>query len=59
MRLLIGLVLSQFLMTFYLFLGDRHGTSSGSRWTIMGIAVKLAQSVSDPVLCMMFILTVI
>jgi len=35
----------QFLMTFYLFLADRHGTSSGGRWAIMGLAVKMAQSV--------------
>lgn len=32
-------------MTFYLFLADRHGTSSGARWAIMGIAVKVGQSV--------------
>jgi len=30
----------------YLFFSDRHGTSGGSRWAIMGLAVKLAQSVS-------------
>jgi hypothetical protein len=35
----------QFLMSFYLFLADRHGTSSGTRWGIMGLAVKMAQSV--------------
>ncbi|TFK74894.1 hypothetical protein BDN72DRAFT_787970 [Pluteus cervinus] len=34
-----------FLMAFYLFLVDRHGTSSGVRWAIMGVAVKLAQSI--------------
>ncbi|PFH45913.1 hypothetical protein AMATHDRAFT_70926 [Amanita thiersii Skay4041] len=34
-----------FLMTFYLFLADRHGTSTGARWTIMGIAVKVGQSI--------------
>jgi hypothetical protein len=34
-----------FLMSFYLFLGDRHGSKSGGRWTIMGIAVKMAQSI--------------
>ncbi|KZT27790.1 hypothetical protein NEOLEDRAFT_1059869 [Neolentinus lepideus HHB14362 ss-1] len=33
-----------FLMSFYLFLSDRHGTGAGSRWAIMGMAVKLAQS---------------
>ncbi|GLB43439.1 putative fungal specific transcription factor [Lyophyllum shimeji] len=34
-----------FLMTFYLFLVDRHGTNAGARWAIMGIAVKLSQSI--------------
>ncbi|KAG6810864.1 hypothetical protein H0H92_010020 [Tricholoma furcatifolium] len=33
-----------FLMTFYMFLADRHGTSSGARWAIMGIAVKVGQN---------------
>ena len=33
-------------MTFYLFLADRHGTSAGARWATMGLAVKVAQSVS-------------
>jgi len=33
-------------MTYYLFLADRHGTASGARWAIMGIAVKVGQSVS-------------
>jgi len=33
-------------MTFYLFLSDRHGSNSGARWAIMGIAIKVAQSVS-------------
>jgi hypothetical protein len=32
-------------MAYYLFLADRHGTGSGARWAIMGIAVKVAQSV--------------
>ncbi len=32
-------------MTFYLFLADRHGTASGARWALMGMAVKVAQSV--------------
>ncbi|KAG6888565.1 hypothetical protein C0995_007354 [Termitomyces sp. Mi166 len=35
-----------FLMTFYMFLADRHGTSSGARWAIMGIAVKVGQSLT-------------
>ena len=39
--------IKQFLMSNYLFLADRHGTGSGSRWVIMGFAVKLAQSVSS------------
>ncbi|KAJ7224484.1 fungal-specific transcription factor domain-containing protein, partial [Mycena pura] len=34
-----------FLMAYYLFLADRHGTGSGARWALMGIAVKVAQSV--------------
>lgn len=34
-----------FLMSFYLFLADRHGTGSGTRWAIMGLSVKLAQSI--------------
>jgi len=37
-------------MTFYLFLADRHGTASGARWAIMGIAVKVGQSVSHMIL---------
>ncbi|KAF8557742.1 hypothetical protein OG21DRAFT_1475305 [Imleria badia] len=38
-----------FLMTFYLFLSDRHGSNSGTRWAIIGIAVKIAQCVNrDP-----------
>lgn len=32
-------------MTYYLFLADRHGTGSGARWAIMGITVKVAQSI--------------
>jgi hypothetical protein len=32
-------------MTYYLFLSDRHGASGGARWGMMGIAVKVAQSV--------------
>ncbi|KAF5355299.1 hypothetical protein D9758_005984 [Tetrapyrgos nigripes] len=34
-----------FLMSYYLFLSDRHGTNSGARWAINGLAVKLAQSI--------------
>ncbi|KAF8633249.1 hypothetical protein AX15_001442 [Amanita polypyramis BW_CC] len=34
-----------FLMTFYLFLADRNSTNNSARWTIMGIAVKIAQSI--------------
>ncbi|KIM44896.1 hypothetical protein M413DRAFT_442869 [Hebeloma cylindrosporum] len=41
----INAVQALFLMTFYLFLVDRHGTSSGARWAIMGLAVKVGQSV--------------
>ncbi|KAG5650570.1 hypothetical protein H0H81_011777 [Sphagnurus paluster] len=41
----INAVQALFLMTFYLFLADRHGTSSGARWTIMGIAIKVGQSI--------------
>ncbi|KAI0044511.1 hypothetical protein FA95DRAFT_1522724, partial [Auriscalpium vulgare] len=33
-----------FLMSFYLFFADRQGSGSGTRWAIMGMAVKLAQS---------------
>lgn len=32
-------------MSFYLFLADRHGRGSGTRWAIMGMAVKVAQSI--------------
>jgi hypothetical protein len=42
----LGAVQALYLMSFYLFFSDRHGTSGGSRWAIMGLAVKLAQSVS-------------
>jgi transcription factor-like protein len=42
----LGAVQALYLMSFYLFLSDRHGASGGSRWAIMGMAVKLAQSVS-------------
>ena len=42
----LGAVQALYLMSFYLFLSDKHGMSGGSRWAIMGMAVKLAQSVS-------------
>ena len=42
----LGAVQALYLMSFYLFFSDKHGTSGGSRWAIMGMAVKLAQSVS-------------
>ncbi|RDB15834.1 putative transcriptional regulatory protein C1F7.11c [Hypsizygus marmoreus] len=41
----INAVQALYLMTFYLFLADRHGTVSGARWAIMGIAVKVGQSI--------------
>ncbi|KAL0060885.1 hypothetical protein AAF712_012349 [Marasmius tenuissimus] len=41
----ISAVQALFLMTYYLFIADRHGTGSGDRWAIMGLAVKLAQSI--------------
>ncbi|KAL1667836.1 fungal-specific transcription factor domain-containing protein [Schizophyllum commune] len=41
----VNAVQALFLMTFYLFLSDRHGTDAGARWAIMGIATKVAQSV--------------
>jgi Fungal specific transcription factor domain len=41
----LGAVQALYLMSFYLFFSDRHGTSGGSRWAIMGMAVKVAQSV--------------
>ncbi|KAF9454249.1 hypothetical protein P691DRAFT_443633 [Macrolepiota fuliginosa MF-IS2] len=34
-----------FLMSHYLFLVDRHGAASEARWLIMGIVVKVAQSI--------------
>lgn len=36
----------QYLMAFYLFLSERHGSGVGSRWAFMGLAVKLGVSVS-------------
>ncbi|KAJ4464687.1 fungal-specific transcription factor domain-containing protein [Lentinula lateritia] len=41
----INAVQALFLMTYYLFLSDRHGTSTGTRWAIMGLAVKLSQTI--------------
>ncbi|KAF8630741.1 hypothetical protein AX17_005336 [Amanita inopinata Kibby_2008] len=41
----VAAVQALFLMAFYLFLSDRHGTRTGARWTIMGIAVKVGQSI--------------
>ncbi|THH15615.1 hypothetical protein EW146_g4890 [Bondarzewia mesenterica] len=41
----LGAVQALFLMTFYLFFADRHGGNAGPRWAIMGLAVKLAQSI--------------
>ena len=40
---------SQYLMAFYLFLSERHGSGVGSRWAFMGLAVKLGVSVRRPV----------
>jgi hypothetical protein len=34
-----------FLMTYYLFLADRNSKNNSTRWTIMGMAVKIAQSI--------------
>lgn len=34
-------------MSFYLFLADRHATGSGIRWLIMGLAIRVGQSVSQ------------
>ncbi|TFK26171.1 hypothetical protein FA15DRAFT_637937 [Coprinopsis marcescibilis] len=34
-----------FLMTYYMFLADRHGSNTGARWGIMGITIKVAQSI--------------
>ncbi|KAH9975864.1 hypothetical protein BGW80DRAFT_1436388 [Lactifluus volemus] len=42
----LGAVQALFLISFYLFFAERHGSSGGSRWAIMGMAVKLAQSVN-------------
>ncbi|EIW58721.1 uncharacterized protein TRAVEDRAFT_123989 [Trametes versicolor FP-101664 SS1] len=39
-------VQSLYLMAFYLFLSERHGSGVGSRWAFMGLAVKLGVSVS-------------
>ncbi|KAK7061133.1 hypothetical protein VNI00_000869 [Paramarasmius palmivorus] len=40
----ISAVQALFLMTYYLFIADRHGTGNGARWATMGLAVKLSQS---------------
>lgn len=32
-------------MAFYLFLAERHGSGVGSRWALMGLAVRLGISV--------------
>ncbi|CDO73245.1 hypothetical protein BN946_scf185008.g7 [Trametes cinnabarina] len=37
-------VQSLYLMAFYLFLSERHGSGVGSRWAFMGLAVKLGVS---------------
>jgi hypothetical protein len=34
-----------YLMSVYLFLADRHGRGSGTRWAVLGMAVKVAQSI--------------
>ncbi|KAF5361920.1 hypothetical protein D9756_002271 [Leucocoprinus leucothites] len=34
-----------FLMSFYLFLAERHGSTSETRWAMMGMAIKAAQAV--------------
>ena len=41
-----NLLFSPYLMAFYLFWSERHGTGVGSRWAFMGLAVKLGVSVS-------------
>ncbi|KAH9479629.1 putative transcriptional regulatory protein C1F7.11c [Psilocybe cubensis] len=41
----INAVQALYLMTHYLFIDERHGTSSGARWATMGLAVKVAQSI--------------
>ncbi|KAI0255791.1 fungal-specific transcription factor domain-containing protein [Lactifluus subvellereus] len=41
----LGAVQALYLISFYLFFSDRHGSTGGSRWAIMGMAVKLAQSI--------------
>ena len=38
----------QYLMAFYLFLSERYGSGVGSRWALLGLAVKLGISVSRP-----------
>lgn len=41
----INAVQALYLMTYYLFLSDRNGAGSGSRWALMGMAVKVGQSI--------------
>ncbi|KIY69236.1 hypothetical protein CYLTODRAFT_452841 [Cylindrobasidium torrendii FP15055 ss-10] len=41
----VNAVQALYLMTFYLFLADRHGTASGTRWAFMGLAVKMAETI--------------
>lgn len=40
----ISAVQTLYLMAFYLFLAERHGTGVGSRWALMGLTVKLGIS---------------
>ncbi|KAI0091791.1 fungal-specific transcription factor domain-containing protein [Irpex rosettiformis] len=42
----ISAVQALYLMAFYMFLSERHGSGVGSRWAFMGLAVKLGISVS-------------
>ncbi|KZT70758.1 hypothetical protein DAEQUDRAFT_667064 [Daedalea quercina L-15889] len=42
----ISAVQTLYLMAFYLFLCERHGTGVGTRWAFMGLAVKLSVSVN-------------
>jgi hypothetical protein len=41
----INAIQALFLMTYYLFLSDRHASSTGTRWAIMGLAVRLSQAI--------------
>ncbi|KAI0691234.1 hypothetical protein BC835DRAFT_1279571 [Cytidiella melzeri] len=42
----ISAVQTLYLMAFYMFLSERHGSGVGSRWAFMGLAVKLGVSVN-------------